>query len=479
MPPTPEPEPEPHLPPPPPPLPPSTSSLEGWSVSSFLGLEAWNPTPAWVAVCENSDSEPHQLTWLSQGAEPRTLDALLQVSPSGRYLIILQAGQAWLLDAQLNQTYPLADYQPDLASDGEPEHRSFAFSQDEQELALLSTDQKLRILALPRLASESPAEPRIFELPEPTWRVQTEGDFFALFSYPAHKSGWPLPSQAAPPRRCEATSFPAHSTLSDPHFSFRRRTHLLSRAATRLDEAPGFVFALGSAWVRRQADGRLLLVRDRTQKQLAASSCGARILHSQLTPEQFLIACEQYRPTPTPRASKKKGRPQYRFPLYLASTQRNLDLKRELLRTGVDLPPRASTQARFFPLRVGGEVLLLDQTEQEWISLARDTQILTVEGESALIRTPRGLFHWTLGAEPAPLSAPWVPLTPFWARGPWLAQTGWLLHWPSGILTELPAERVLDLHADGSLLVLRSHSTGSHQVQILPPPELPSGSLAP
>src|SRR5690606_40715331 len=42
--------------------------------------------------------------------------------------------------------------------------------------------------------------------------------------------------------------------------------------------APGFLMGFGNGWVRRSDEGRLLLVSGTSQKQIASSRCGARIL---------------------------------------------------------------------------------------------------------------------------------------------------------------------------------------------------------
>src|SRR5690606_30418557 len=81
-------------------------------------------------------------------------------------------------------------------------------------------------------------------------------------------------------------------------------------------EAPGFVAPFDSGWVRREDDGRLLLVRGRVQEQIASSRCGGRILGADENAGLFLVSCEDYSPVP-PKPPPKKEKPKYRFDLYL------------------------------------------------------------------------------------------------------------------------------------------------------------------
>jgi hypothetical protein len=158
-------------------------------------------------------------------------------------------------------------------------------------------------------------------------------------------------------------------------------------------EAPGFVFGFRDGWVRREDSGRLLLVRGKTQEQIASAKCGARVLQADETSGLFLVACEEYTPITPPVIESSRAKPKYRFDLYLIRPGFVRSLKVDTARTGVDY--HGPEHQRLIAIRPGATAALVDFKKLALIPLAGDLQVLLSSASSAVLRRGNGLHLWT------------------------------------------------------------------------------------
>src|SRR5690606_32182910 len=253
----------------------------------------------------------------------------------------------------------------DLTSDLLPgDHRSFAFAPEG--LALLaearSSGYFLRLtpeISLDAADLQRLAQPLSFGA-KWIWRLHPESASISATAVPRYDSStWPVPEASGKlpeqsTRRCANRSgpFAAYAQTSsyrpDPNLemlwleSSKALSPKNSSPGTvpptlEARPAPGFVMGFRDSWVRRLETGRLMLVKGQTQKQIASSRCGARIVHFDPETQTFLISCEEYRPVvPKRRKGDKHQAPRYRFDLNLVRPGFVRALQIEIARTGTD-----------------------------------------------------------------------------------------------------------------------------------------------
>ncbi|HSC87284.1 MAG TPA: hypothetical protein VLC09_08445, partial [Polyangiaceae bacterium] len=448
-------------------------------------LEDWDERGRWLAHCESHEGTSRlRLSWPHAPRGSEDIEQLLARSPHGDWLVARVGGRVWLLDVRTGLRIDLSALDVELDADTLPSHRSLAFSDDEKVLALLVRGSKqARLLDLERLRSEPDANPaalaRLIGWEGAAWRLEFAGTQLVvrLAGPSTRNQGWPVPPSKSPPRRCDRRSrFDAFGALSEPNASYTSAVLLLPSGADRPEPAPGFVFALRGGWVRREADGRLVLVQGRVQKQLATARCGARVLYTDAERQRFVIACEQYRPTPAPEASGKgratqragahAPRPPTRFPLYLVSPGGVTDLGLDTARTGMDVPPSASPR-RFFPWRTATESVLIDLEQRRAISLGADVLVLAVDRERALLkRGSRLTVHDGQSEKPSPLG--WTALAPLWSEGDYVAHGAHHGRLPAPSCQLGERQTALALAPTGALLTFEPNGS-SGTLRLLPP----------
>ena len=394
-----------------------------------VAVEGLSATGHWAAICQASAKTSPQknrpdmptglrgeatqpfelhLTWAGRSD---TIDALLRSDESGRYLIVLNDGRAWLLDAQAKTKIELTSLTPDLEGDSLPDHRSFAFS--DRGLVILSARQDVDAyyLPLPLAASNNKESPLAHALPlefgkHPIWRIDAGKGHATAFSIGEGQTSqdWPVPKATGPIHRCQGTvpSYSAFARLSSyrpdrdiSHFWLKLPEHVDNSQRLVADPAPGYIMAHQGGWVRREDSGRLVLVSNGTQKQIASERCGARILHSDETTGLFVAACEDYSPvaTKTPPKNKRRSPPKYRFDLYLLRPGFVRSLSADTARTGVDV--RGQFPARFVPLRPGSTAALVDLQTRQLVPLDPSAYVLSAGNHHALLRDDSGLKLWS------------------------------------------------------------------------------------
>jgi len=412
-------------------LPPSgnIAAAHELGIPGGFALEAMSPKGSYFAYCqptgtsaqkpldqplnERGQAKSPVTLSLAIGTERFVLDELWANDPQGRFVVTLEGGAPFLHDAAEHRGFPLAALRVDLERDALPDHRAVAFAADGRELALVTQTAvgTFQLSVLDLTAPDPTATVRTVPLPDGRpWRVSAAGDTFvittstsstALASSATSKgSHWPVRASTQRQLRCTRATFDAFPRVSGPARDPTLGYALLPRGATALQPAPGFVMAVGGGWMRREDDGRLLLVQGKQQRQLASARCGGRILGADATSGWFLVSCEEYRPVkrdePKSKGSKKRPPPpKIRFPLYLLKPGVVRDLDVEIMRSGVDVPPRP--EVRFLAVRSEAGLLLVDlgkgKTEllptSDRVLLANETEVL-LASSGRLVRSAGG-----------------------------------------------------------------------------------------
>lgn len=383
-------------------LSPDRETNGSWAIDELgpFRLESLGPRGSWVALCTGAGKDASLRLFAAEspaavrlglfGSIPRRIDRILGWSRDGRYLMTLEGVDPRLLDLELGTEADLAPYSPDLVSDAEADHRSVAFSDDGTELALLTTSGSIVVMPLPASGSQ----PKTLVPSRAPWRIRYSGSFLVSESGPG--GIWPVPKRKSAPLRCTSsrTALSAFVRASEPSAAFSRETELWRRSArtAAFENAPGFVMTLGKGWVRREDDGRLLLVEGKTQKQLTSSRCGARIRYADSSRELLLVACEKYRPRPDPSDKKSKPKkPEYSFPLYLIGPSTVRELGFEDARASFDLGPvesawKTQSSPELIPLTGSGQAIVVDLKSRTAHALDAGQRILTTSGRTALLR---------------------------------------------------------------------------------------------
>lgn len=386
-----------------------------------IALEDWGRGGHWVAHCSlpkgttvGTRGQPKiaPALHLTLADKPESIDAVLASDEAGRYLVALIAGKSWLIDAVQNRRLELTPLAPDLRFDALPGHRSFAFTQSG--LTLLSGNEGKTGYFLPlsektdfKASISSWAHPIDFGA-RPVWRLSGHGLSFSGVTVPdgdAEKT-WPVAPSRVPTLRCKSPTSPYHSfERASAYRPDASLSHVWSLAPSPDEKvrtlgvapAPGFVFGFRDGWVRREDSGRLLLVRGKTQEQIASENCGARILNADETSGLFLIACEEYAPVAPKSSAKSEKKPKYRFDLYLIRPGFVRSLKVDTARTGVDV--HGPHEQRLIPIRPGAAAALVDFKKRALIPLAGDLSVVLSSASQAVLRRGNELHLWTSKGE--------------------------------------------------------------------------------
>ena len=397
---------------------PSAAAERKLGAPGGFALEAVSSTGKWIAYCQpvgttaqaprelrvderGNPSIPVDLA-LDVGGARHPIEELLASDLQGRFLVTLEDGVPTLRDAVLGRAYSLGSRAIDLARDALPDHRSVAFSSDGTELALLTNGTEAALSILDLSAPDPTATVRTVPLAGArVWRIAAEGSTFVLTSAtPTAKGpGWPVRSWSEPSLRCTQGTFDAFTRLSGPLRDPTLSTALVPHGRALPEPAPGFVMAVGSGWVRRDDDGRLLVVQGKQQRQLASARCGGRILGADAPTGWFLVACEGYRPVkqpdPKPSSKKRPPPPKVRFPLYLLKPGVVRDLDLELMRVGVDIPPIPGQ--RFLAVRAEPGLLLVDFGKGRAELLPSADRVLLTTETDVLLSSGGRLMRWSGG----------------------------------------------------------------------------------
>ncbi len=416
---------------------PATGKLIG--ESRAVAVEGLGAGGHWVAYCQSPipgeggrASEARGALkerpdlFLSFNDQSELISALLSADEEGRFVVVLKKDVPFLIDAVSGVRTDLSPLEPDLRFDGDFAHRSFVFAGGG--LVFLSKKADVGGYYLPLGGTLTPSLKDAIPLSfgeRDVWRL--EGGTRSVAAHTVAKGApWPVPLAAEPVLRCQSPThpYPAYARLGAHHPDPKVETSWLAlpsgRFPTQLSasEAPGYVMSFADGWVRRLASGQLLLVRSGTQKQIASESCGARILRADETSGLFLVACEEYQPTPGRKVDAKKTKPKYRFDLYLLKPGFVKPLGADVARTGVDVHgPQGQILTA---LRPGTQAALVDFRARTLIPLPEGVDVLATDDESALLRRGSAFSLWTKTGEKKMVFRA-EPLTPLIGTGPAVA----------------------------------------------------------
>jgi hypothetical protein len=333
-------------------------------------------------------------------------------------VVVLSQQKAWLLDTLKDRRWDLSEFDPDLRFDGLSDHRSFAFT--DHSLLILTNQQNpsgVRAIDLATLQdNQSPASVAVrVTNDDVVYRLEAAGPHAHTLALPPGSTTryWPAGAQKLPQHRClrNGQRFDAFGRLSaarpDPFLSYHwlyrpgpeaQATSLRALSGAAFEPAPGFLFGFQNGWLRRLDDGRLMLVRGKTQKQVSSARCGGRVLHADDASGRFVIACEEYKPTaaiePSPKKSPKKrpSPPKYRFDLYIIQPGNVVNLHADVGRTGVDV--HGPSGVRYLPLRPGPTAALVDFKQTRMHALEGDAKVLGQGRAGVLVRRGNALTLW-------------------------------------------------------------------------------------
>lgn len=383
-----------------------------------IDLEAAAPDGRWVAYCQatsdtNGDGRVHVSTnargeiegdalqvHIALAGKVEAVDELLTYDASGRWLVVRADAKTWLVDARSGERIDLTPLSPDVRSDEmfEVGHRALSFDSRGEQLLVLTHLGRFRyeahLLALTDPAQAVSGARKITLPPGETWRVRLAPDGTQVIAqsvlYDPARTGnfqWPAPLRDRPVRRCQG---PIPRAGAWTGRGGEVTTLLASTDDLVLHPTPGFVMPLRGGWLRRERNGRLLLVRGGTQKQVASERCGARVLHADTERDLFLISCEHHALEKPKVEERKNGKgrksapPKFRFELYLVAPGFVKDLEADLPATNSDHEPSAPTD--LVPLRPGARSVLIDLERRRLLELLPDDRIVSVHGPRALVR---------------------------------------------------------------------------------------------
>ncbi len=385
-----------------------------------IAVEAQAPSGTWLAFCqatrdtdgdgklevrsgprgEASGDVPS--LFLVLGDEVRPIDELLAFDATGRFVVVSNEGKPWLFDVELGTLTDLSPYAPDLRADEEfmLGHRALSFDANGRQLLLLRKKGRLEYQAdlFDLSAGFDPKKKETLVLDRAEiWRARLSPDgklalFEAVPEGVREGDTWPVPLRKSKLQRCHGLI--ANAGAWGGRNANVTRTVVSTRGGSLPAQTPGFVSTFGDSWLRREKNGRLMLVRGSTQKQLVSARCGGRIIHSDPTRELAIVSCERYTLAKPPKgdeaaAAKPKrlrARPpsKTRFDVYLVGPGYVKDLEADVGLTGLDLDPGQTP--RLVPLRAGARSLLIDLDQRVSIELDTDDRVIASYGGKALVR---------------------------------------------------------------------------------------------
>jgi hypothetical protein len=220
--------------------------------------------------------------------------ALLAASDDGRYLVVLSEAQEPLLyDAQTDSIASLADQDLDLRADGlRGSIRSIAFSPDGSRVAMLTRGRTPRIVV-----RELPNGPQtsVTPLGSTVWRVSFDGGgkFVVLYEVldDTNRNGrmdWPIPERALRNTRCTAMVGALDAWIPSGDAAVTSVASIKGGNATRVD---GFVSMLGSKTIVKVPGENLATLENGRAKRLGMTDCDAHVIALSAQYGQILTSC--------------------------------------------------------------------------------------------------------------------------------------------------------------------------------------------
>ena len=357
----------------------------------LLGASA---SGAWVALCEGQPKTARLVLGSGTGEE---IDDVLARDASGRYVVVLAAGKALLVDALSGTRVDLSELGADtrrLRADY-AEHRSLSFDQGSEHLAYLKKDGGQPTIVVRELASgrERAFAAGVGEIL--SLRLSADAryvGFEALRDDSNHngKLDWPAPEDVTRGSVCDKPALPRLRS-----YAYQGRGDAIVRGVVALDsgsvrDVPELVTPLGASLLLRAADGSLLLERAGKRTPLAPAACAGRVLFADAERELVLATCappppKKLRGAPTPPPTGKRE-------VWLFGGGSAKSLKSELYETSTDRD--AVIGARLVPIYPGSEAALLDLERRELVPLPTGSRVLTTAGPVAVVWQGSDLFRY-------------------------------------------------------------------------------------
>jgi hypothetical protein len=436
---------------------------------------------AWIALCEG---EPRVAKLVLGSGSGEAIDDVLARDPSGRYVVVQQAGRAMLIDAYGGSRFDLSEVGADvrrLRADY-ADHRSLSFDASGRYFAYLRRAPSTIVVRELSNGSERafPAGPgELLSL-----RLSADAryvSFEALRDDTNHngKLDWPVPEEASRSSVCEKPPLPRLRT-----FGYQGRGDTPVRGVVSLDsgamrDVPELVTPLGSSLLLRAADGSLLLERAGKRSSLAPASCAGHVLFADAERELVVAACaplppKKLRGKPLPAPSGKRE-------VWLLGAGYAKNLQSELYETSIDRD--AVVGARLVALYPGSEAGLLDLDRRELLPLATGSRVLATNGPLAVVWQGSDLFRYDATAKSQERLAHGVLKNPdFFRSGSSILLSPFVIVGASAPALVSPGP-ALAITASGMVLVASASRAASGQIAIegplhwldarLPPPDGP------
>jgi hypothetical protein len=361
-----------------------------------LRLLASSSSGAWVALCSGGAPTPTLVLGSGSG---EAFDELLAQDASGRYLVVLQGGNAQLIDAVSGARVSLSELGADVRRERADYavHRTLSFDASGRWLAYLRRQGAQRLIVVRELATGT--ERAFAAGAGDVYRLALSADaryvVFEALREDTNKNGkldWPSPEDSAAAKACEPPAVPKFRS-----FGYQGRGDTLTRALVSLDDGsvrdvPELVTPLGRSLLVRESDGGLKLEQRGKRTALAPASCAGRVLFADAERELVLAACTPPPPPPKKGKSLPVAAPSGKRQVWLFGAGFAKDLQSELYETSTDRDSVIGT--RLVPLYPGSSAALVDLDRRELLPLTAGSRVVTTRGAQALLWRDSDLLRY-------------------------------------------------------------------------------------
>ncbi len=427
-----------------------------------LTLVAAAPDRRWVAICQaRTDTNGDGKTTVTVGAQGALggdrldgyfidapgvgtkIDAFGGSDPTGRYVALVRDGKLRLVDTTTHVDTDLSAQGADVRDDESPfvHPRAVAFDPTGKRMLYLRLRGEASLVVVRELATG--AETALDPGPGLLWRAEFDvtGAWVILRvvtgdANDGRRLEWPFAEAKGQNLRCGGP-LPRYRLPAHPRGEPLTRIVRTDGAGGAID-APGLVLPLDGAWLVRDPDETLTVVKPGgVRVTVAKKTCESRLVHGDPVRHLLVITC----------ASKKK----YRTDVDLVAEGKVLPLGVELTVGGGD-----STFAelpRLVPMHPGTDAVLLDLDRRELEHLQAGDHVIATSGRRALVLRGASLVVHELGGKEQRFDRELAHFSHYLRAGSTFFVAPYVVDLNRDVLlgqSELPA---LALAVDGALLV--------------------------